>query len=114
MAVKVNGNQINQQQNNFNQQVAVQPQNNNSQPVSKNIQTEFGKTKEKKKTIKIKRYKYKVKDTSGKIIESYFDAENKLDVQSFLLNKGYEIISITEDKLYTKLILSFATTKKMN
>ena len=119
MAVKVNGNQTNQQQNitqqnNVNQQVVAQPQNNNSEPTSKNIQTEFGKQQEKKKSIKMIRYKYKVKDSSGKIIESYFDAENKLDVQSFLLNKGYEIVSITEDKLSTSLgLVSMSSSKKM-
>ena len=111
----MNENQINQQQNNSNQQVVGQPQNNNSEPTSKNVQTEFGKNTENKKSIKMKRYKYKVKDTGGKIIESYFDAENKLDVQSFLLNKGYEIISITEDKLSTSLgLVSMSSSKKMS
>ena len=80
-----------------------------------NIQTEFGKTTEKGKTVKIIRFQYKVKDKEGKIIESYFDAENKLDVESFLLNKGYEIISIKEDKLSTSLgLASLSISKKMN
>lgn len=102
----MNENQINQQQNTV---------NNNSQPVSKNVATDFSNNKETKKNIKIKRYKYKVKDKDQKIIESYFDAENQMDVQSFLLNKGYEIISITEDKLSTSLGLSsMASSRKMN
>ena len=50
-----------------------------------------------KKNIKLKRFKYKVKDNTGKIISSYFDADAKVDVESFLLNKGYEIISIEEE-----------------
>ena len=61
-----------------------------------------------KKNIKLKRFKYKVKDNTGKIISSYFDADAKVDVESFLLNKGYEIISIEEDKLSTSLGLANA------
>ena len=82
---------------------------------STNIQTEFGKKIETLPKIKMTRYQYKVKDQSGKIIESYFDAENKLDVESFLLNKGYEIISVKEDKLSTSLgLASISISKKMN
>jgi len=80
-----------------------------------NIQTDFSKKNEKIKNIKMIRFKYKVKEQDGKIIESYFDAENKLDVESFLLNKGYEIISIKEDKLSTSLgLASISISKKMN
>ena len=80
-----------------------------------NIQTEFGKTVEKAKTVKMTRFQYKVKDQEGKIVESYFDAENKLDVESFLLNKGYEIVSIKEDKLSTSLgLAAISISKKMN
>lgn len=79
-----------------------------------NIQTEFN-NKNAKNSVQLKRYKYKVKEQTGKIIESYFDAENQVDVQSFLLNKGYDIISITEDKVSTKLgLTSMSTMKKMN
>ena len=79
------------------------------------IQTEFEKTQKSGKVVKMKRFKYKVKDAENKIIESYFDAENQMDVQSFLLNKGYEIISITEDKLSTSLgLVSMTSSKKMN
>ena len=80
-----------------------------------NIQTEFGKITEKPKNIKMIRFQYKVKDQEGKIIESYFDAENKMDVESFLLNKGYEIILIKEDKLSTSLgLASISISKKMD
>ena len=100
--------QVNEQQTNYNNQ-----QSNNIQP-SKKIQTEFNKKNE-AKSIKMKRFKYKVKDQDGKIIESYFDAENQVDVQSFLMNKGYEIINITEDKLSTSLgLASLSMPKKMN
>ena len=86
-----------------------------SKKEKNNIQTEFGKTTEKTKIVKMIRFQYKVKDRDEKIIESYFDAENKLDVESFLLNKGYEIISIKEDKLSTSLgLASISISKKMN
>lgn len=86
----------------------VDNKNNNSQKKDdkqspKKIKTEFGKPKEKAQSIKMKRFKYKVKGQDGQIIESYIDAENQMDVQSFLQNKGYEIISIEEDKVYAKL-----------
>ena len=92
-----------------------QNNNNNSKPTSNKIKTEFDKPVEKTKNIKMIRYNYKVKDTTGKVVESYFDAENKVDVESFLLNKGYEIISIKEDKLSTSLgLASLSSSKKMN
>lgn len=104
----MNVNQINQQ----NQTVL---QHQNVKTTKKDIKTKFGKTAEDAKKIKIKRFKYKVKDLDGKIIESYFDAETQTDVQSFLINKGYEIISINEDKLSTSLgLTSMTRTKKMN
>ena len=100
--------------NNINNQININTQNQNNIQPQKNIQTEFNKKNE-TKNIKLKRYKYKVKAQDGNIIESYFDAENQVDVQSFLLNKGYEILSITEDKLSTSLgLASMSSTKKMN
>lgn len=100
-------NQINQP-NNLNQ-----PKNNNQQ--QNNIKTNFGKNPDNTKNVKMTRFNYKVKDQEGKIIESYFDAEKEVDVQSFLLNKGYEIISIKEDKLSTSLgLATSASTKKMS
>lgn len=128
------------QQNNIGQQQNVIQSNVNSQPnldmtveqnnqvetqqnAKKNkkknkeekVKTEFEKTKPIGKTVKMQRFKYKVKDSEGKIIESYFDAENKTDVQAFLLNKGYEIVSITEDKLSNSLgLVSLNSGKKMN
>lgn len=102
----MNGNQnINQQQNIGNQ---------NNQSRQNNIKTESGKNNQNAKNIKLTRFKYKIKDHDGKIIESYFDAETQMDVQSFLLNKGYEIISINEDKFSTNLgLAAMATSKKM-
>lgn len=110
----MNNNQLNIDQQNTNQNpmnnTAVQPTDNQQK---KNIKTEFNKNN-KSKTVKLIRFKYKVKDLNGKIIEDYFDAENKIDVQSFLLNKGHEIISITEDKLSTSLgLTALSTSRKM-
>lgn len=115
----MNNNQLNltgqnvNQTNNPNQQMTEQRVNNN-RFIQQNIQTNLGKVNENQK-IKLIRFKYKVKDLDGNIIESYFDAENQLDVQSFLLNKGYEIISIAEDKLSTNLgLASMTITRKMS
>lgn len=87
-------------------------QNNNQTKSNAKIKTEFS---EKHKPVKLIRYKYKVKDGAGKIVESFFDAENKVDVESFLLNKGYQIISIEENKLGTKFgFANAAMSRKMS
>lgn len=109
----------NQPNNQFQNQQPINnvPQMNTNQVPNNNqtIKKDFSETNVSKKTVKLKRYKYKVKDTDGKIIESFFDAENKIDVESFLLNKGYEIIKIEEDKLSTSLgLASMATSQKMS
>ena len=92
-------------------QININPAPNNNQTIKK----DFSETNVSKKTVKLKRFKYKVKDIDGKIIESFFDAENKIDVESFLLNKGYEIIKIEEDKLSTSLgLANMATSQKMS
>jgi len=110
----MNDNQTQNQTNIVNQNIE-QNKNNNSKQTNKKIKTEFGKNEDNVKNIKMKRYKYKVKDKDNKVIESYFDAESKVDVESFLINKGYEIISITEDKLSTSLgLVSMSSPKKMN
>ncbi len=116
----MNNNQINNSVNNQvdpMQQMMAQPINNqinNNQSMPQQNSNLQKNTKEIKKGPKLIRYKYKVKDLDGKIIESYFDAESQVDVQSFLLNKGYEILSIQEDKLSTSLGLTTSfQTKKM-
>lgn len=75
------------------------------------IRTDFSSVAE-APTIKLTRFKYKVKDKNGKIVESFFDAENKVDVESFLLNKEYEIISIEEDKMSAKFSF-LSSTRRM-
>ena len=94
-------------------QTSINTIQNNNKPVQP-IQTDFS-DKKNNGNVKLIRFKYKVKDKDGKIIESYFDAENKVDVESFLLNKAYEIITIEEDKLSTKLgLASMSISRKMS
>ena len=65
--------------------------------------------------VKLKRFKYKATDAEGKKIESFFDADNQTDVVAFLSNKGYNIISIEEDKLSGSLgLTSIGYRKRMN
>ena len=104
----------NQSNNIQNNQINNMP---NNQPIAKpTVQKEFNNTNtSNNQPVKLKRFKYKVKEADGKIIESFFDAENKVDVESFLLNKGYQIIEITEDKLSASLgLIGASTSKKMS
>ncbi len=48
------------------------------------------------------RYKYKVRDKNGNIISDKLDALSKVDVHSFLMSQGYDVLSIEEDKLVNK------------
>lgn len=115
----LNNNQINSQ-GNHNQQNSNNPtpqvaSNQNQNKVTAQVKKDFSdRGADKKTTVKLKRFKYKVKDQTGNIIESYFDAENKVDVESFLINKGLTIISIDEDKLSTKLgLANMSSSTKM-
>ena len=89
--------------------------NQNQNKVTAQVKKDFSdRGADKKTTVKLKRFKYKVKDQTGNTIESYFDAENKVDVESFLINKGLTIISIDEDKLSTKLgLANMSSSTKM-
>ena len=106
----MNNNQANQNKNTLNQNIQIEQRNdvNQQQGNSNNIQ----QTKVTNNNAKIIRFKYRVKDANGKQIDGYFDAENKVDVESFLLNKQYQIVSIEEDKISTKLGL-VSTSRKM-
>lgn len=64
--------------------------------------------------IKTNRYKYVVKDNNGKIITDYFDAPNRVDVESFLISQGFEVIEITLDKWSKQLGLGNVRTKKFS
>lgn len=98
---------------------SVQKNMNNPSVISQKnineIKKEFTNNEELKKNIKLKRFKYKITTADGNTINSYFDAENKIDVESFLLNKGYQIISVEEDKLSTSLgLATLSTSKKLS
>ena len=109
---------MNNQPSNNNQQMNVAPGVNQTtapQQQRAQVKTEFEKSIKDKKIAKMIRYKYKVKNADGKIEESYFDAPNKIDVESFLLNKGSQIISIEEDKLSTSLgLANMSAGRKMS
>ena len=92
---------MNNSQNNINNNQFVNQHNNSNQSKNK-VVTNFSNNK-------TTRYKYKAKAPSGEIIESYIDAESRVDVESFLLNKSYQIISIEEDKISNSLGLTFFT-----
>lgn len=41
-----------------------------------------------------KTYKYKVKDKEGKLLVGYFGGYSEFDIQSYLINEGYEVLEI--------------------
>lgn len=65
------------------------------------------------KNTKNIRYKYTARDKEGNIIKNSLDALSKVDVHSFLLNQGYDVINIEEDKLFNQLGLVQLMTKPM-
>lgn len=64
--------------------------------------------------VSLNRYKYIVKDQNGNITTDYFDAPSKVEVESFLLSQGFEIVEITEDKWAKQLGLGSVRKKKMS
>lgn len=65
------------------------------------------------KNTKNIRYKYKVRDKVGNISDGKLEALSKVDVHSFLLNQGYDVLSIEEDELFNKLGLIQLMNKQM-
>ena len=55
---------------------------------------------EKAMSAKLVSYRYKVKDSSGKVISNTFEAPSVNDVRVFLTNEGYEVIEIKERSKY--------------
>ena len=72
---------------------------------------DFTKEDNQKNNKKI-RYKYIVKDNSNKEIKGFFDAYSKVDVHSFLLSQGYQVLSIEEDKVSTSIGLAALAPRK--
>jgi len=66
------------------------------------------------KNTKNIRYRYKIRDKSGNITEGKLDALSKVDVHSFLMNQGYDVLTIDEDEMVNKLGLVQLTTRPMN
>ncbi len=65
------------------------------------------------KNTKNVRYNYKVRDASGNISSGSLDALSKVDVHSFLMNQGYDVISIEEAEIYNKLGLMQYSQRQM-
>ena len=108
-----NNNMMNNQMMN-NMQNSQQPVNPNNTNRHVTIKTDFSDRPNNNKSVKLIRFKYKVKDADGKVIDSYFDAESKTDVESYLLSKSYQIMSIEEDKISTSLGLATFGIKRMS
>ena len=60
------------------------------------------------------RYQYKARDKDGNITTGKLDALSKVDVHSFLLNQGYDVLDIKEDELFNKLGLVQLAVKQMS
>ena len=52
------------------------------------------------KNTKNIRYKYKVRDKNGAISDGKLDALSKVDVHSFLMNQGFDVLEIVEDEMF--------------
>ncbi len=65
------------------------------------------------KNTKNIRYRYKVRDKNGNITDGKLDALSKVDVHSFLMNQGFDVLTIEEDELFNKLGLVQLTTRQM-
>lgn len=58
-------------------------------------------------------FNYQVKNDSGKVIKSSFDAKSISEVEAFLINEGYEIIKIEPRKKFSlDMNISFGTRLK--
>ena len=66
------------------------------------------------KNTKNIRYNYKARDKDGNIIKSSLDALSKVDVHSYLMNQGYDVLARDEDKVANKFGLVQLTTKEMS
>ena len=55
---------------------------------------------DKYKNQKMISYRYKVKDSSGKITSNTFEAPSVKEVRAFLVNEGYEVVEIKERSKY--------------
>ena len=65
------------------------------------------------KNIKNIRYLYTARDKDGIITKGKLDALSKVDVHSFLMNQGLDVLAITEDEVFNKLGLVQLTQRQM-
>lgn len=65
------------------------------------------------KNTKNIRYKYKVRDKNGVVSDGKLDALSKVDVHSFLMNRGFDVLEIEEDQVSNKFGLVQLTTRQM-
>ena len=70
-----------------------------SQRIELLLIDKFGKDAE--RTSKKQTYKYLVRNEEGKLITGYFAALSRLDVHSYLLDEGYEVIETELPALVT-------------
>jgi len=61
---------------------------------------EDAKRLEKYKNTKLVSFRYKVRDTNGKVTSNTFEAPTANDVRVFLTNEGYEVLEIKERSKY--------------
>lgn len=59
------------------------------------------------------RYNYTVRDKDGNITKSSLDALSKVDVHSFLLSQGFDVLEIEEAKMFNKLGLAKLSSRPM-
>ena len=59
------------------------------------------------------RYKYRVRDKIGDIIEGTLEALSTADVYAFLVNQGYDVIAITKDEIYNSLGINELLARQM-
>ena len=66
------------------------------------------------KNTKNIRYNYTVRDKEGNIKKASLDALSKVDVHSFLMSQGYDVINIEEAALFNKFQLTQLIVKPMS
>lgn len=98
----------------LNKPVGQNPNNEKKLEANKQLKTMELTPADAIKSTKNIRYKYKVRDAKGVITTSSLDALSKVDVHSFLISQGYDVLSIEEDELFNKLGLAQLMVKPMN
>ena len=89
--------------------------NNNEKQKEKNLQMkvmELSPQDAIKNTQNV-RYIYKVRDKEGNISTGKLDALSKVDVHSFLLTQGFDVLDIKEDEMFNKMGLSQIMVRQM-